>query len=343
MPFPVLLSIIWPRGYQASINKRAPVPVWGWSHVLSCPLHRWLCTTFHLLNVTALDLVDLSEPNEKRKRKEKKSPLMSHGESPRCAHHKNKSEETDRIQVDMKHATLHLQNLPMSVDSVNIPPSLEKWEEVNLHPERSGSRKWKWERKCSSIHSSSELLWSTEYKSDSVTKNTLEVNTHVEVETSPVSQCQVAKQPRWRRPFLSRNHSLEEEFERAKAAVEQRLGWNQLRTGVGDQGQERTGTGAGPAGRCQRGGCRGAMDSAGCRRQEQVGTDTGDRGQGQALKTGRYRRFRQGVSDRSRGTVVGAGARGQAYSLGGVRNRSGTTGGSLGGNGGGLGGTREPG
>ncbi|XP_035276905.1 PEX5-related protein-like isoform X2 [Anguilla anguilla] len=171
-------------------------------------------------NTAALDLVDLSEPSEKRKSKGKKSPLMSRGESPKCTHHKNKSEETDRVQVDVKHATPNLQPLQISVDTASIPTSLEKWEELNLHPERSGSRKWKWERKCSSKHSSSEFLWSTEYKSDSVSKNSLEVITHGEVETSPVSQCHMTKEPRWRGPFLSRNHSLEEEFERAKAAVE---------------------------------------------------------------------------------------------------------------------------
>ncbi|XP_061098647.1 PEX5-related protein-like [Conger conger] len=162
---------------------------------------------------TALDLVDLSEPNGKRKSKEKKSPLMLRGESPKC---KNKSEETDRIQADIKHATPNLPNLQMSVDSVNSPPPLEKWEEVNLHPERSGSKKWKWERKCSSKHSSSEFLCFL-YPMPSFL-----CRVQCAVCRVPCAVCSshMTKDRRWRCPFLSRNHSLEEEFERAKAAVE---------------------------------------------------------------------------------------------------------------------------
>uniref|UniRef100_A0A8C8H570 PEX5-related protein n=1 Tax=Oncorhynchus tshawytscha TaxID=74940 RepID=A0A8C8H570_ONCTS len=68
---------------------------------------------------------------------------------------------------------------------VIIASPLEKWEELNLHPERNGSRKWKLERQHSSRNSSSEHL-----------------------------------KERFGGGLLSRNQSLEEEFERAKAAVE---------------------------------------------------------------------------------------------------------------------------
>ncbi|KAG7456913.1 hypothetical protein MATL_G00240830 [Megalops atlanticus] len=168
---------------------------------------------------TTLDLVDLSEPTERRKSKEKKSPLLSRSDSLRGTPHRRKPDETELIQVDIEQTGCRNPER-VSLDSVNISSSLEKWEEVNLHPERNGSRKWKPERKCSSKHSSSEFLWSTEYTSDPVTKKSLEVNTHVEVEAVPVSQGHMTKERRWGGPFLSRNHSLEEEFERAKAAVE---------------------------------------------------------------------------------------------------------------------------
>ncbi|XP_036410845.1 PEX5-related protein-like [Megalops cyprinoides] len=168
---------------------------------------------------TALDLVDLSEPIERRKSKEKKSPLLSRSDSLRGTPNRRKPDETELIQVDIEQTSCRNPER-VSLDSVNISSSLEKWEEVNLHPERNGSRKWKPERKCSSKHSSSEFLWSTEYTSDPVTKKSLEVNTHVEVEAVPVSQGHMTKDRRWGGPFLSRNHSLEEEFERAKAAVE---------------------------------------------------------------------------------------------------------------------------
>uniref|UniRef100_A0A4W5QYL4 PEX5-related protein n=1 Tax=Hucho hucho TaxID=62062 RepID=A0A4W5QYL4_9TELE len=69
----------------------------------------------------------------------------------------------------------------------NIASPLEKWEELNVHTERNSSRKWKLERRGSSKNSSSELLCKERFGGGAL---------------------------------LSRNQSLEEEFERAKAAVE---------------------------------------------------------------------------------------------------------------------------
>uniref|UniRef100_A0A8C7M710 PEX5-related protein n=1 Tax=Oncorhynchus mykiss TaxID=8022 RepID=A0A8C7M710_ONCMY len=82
-----------------------------------------------------------------------------------------------------------------------IASPLEKWEELNLHPERNGSRKWKLERQHSSRNSSKMA------------------------DTAPLSLCVCEKQGRLCKErfgggLLSRNQSLEEEFERAKAAVE---------------------------------------------------------------------------------------------------------------------------
>ncbi|XP_023696652.1 PEX5-related protein-like isoform X1 [Paramormyrops kingsleyae] len=163
---------------------------------------------------TALDLLDLGEPTESRKSKDKKSPLLSRGESRRSTTSRKKPDETELIQVDMEQTTPSYWNPErMSLDS-------DKWDDVSLHPERERSSKRKLERRCSSRHSSSEFLWTTEYKTppESNTKYSLDVNTSVELEG--VSQRRFSKDQRRGGAFLSRNHSLEEEFEKAKAAVE---------------------------------------------------------------------------------------------------------------------------
>ncbi|KAG7488107.1 hypothetical protein MATL_G00030870 [Megalops atlanticus] len=182
---------------------------------------------------STLDLLDLSEPGERRSSKDKKSPLASRGEGPKCTPHKKKQDDTELIQVDIEQSA-PISRTPerVSLDSVNISSPLEKWEELNHHPERNGSRKWKLERRRSSKNSSNEFLWSTDYKmqSESAAKNSLEANANVEVEALPVSQLnmqyisgrqgRLSKDQRWGSALLSRNQSLEEEFERAKAAVE---------------------------------------------------------------------------------------------------------------------------
>uniref|UniRef100_A0AAR2LDR6 PEX5-related protein n=1 Tax=Pygocentrus nattereri TaxID=42514 RepID=A0AAR2LDR6_PYGNA len=132
---------------------------------------------------SSLDLLDLSEPGERRNSKDRKSPVSS-----KNTPHRKKPDETELIQVDVEQSTPRSRTpVKDSLDSAN-PSPLEKWEELNLHPERTGSRKWKLDRRRSS-------------------KNSGEFG-------------RLSKDQRWGSALLSRNQSLEEEFERAKAAVE---------------------------------------------------------------------------------------------------------------------------
>ncbi|XP_072540255.1 PEX5-related protein isoform X1 [Salminus brasiliensis] len=176
---------------------------------------------------SSLDLLDLSEPGERRNSKDRKSPV-----SGRSTPHRKKPDETELIQVDIEQSTPRSRTpVKDCLDSVTIPSPLEKWEELNLHPERTGSRKWKLERRRSS-KISGEFVWSIDGKiqTETTTKNSLEVNYKVETETSPATQLnkqyisgrhgRLSKDQRWGSALLSRNQSLEEEFERAKAAVE---------------------------------------------------------------------------------------------------------------------------
>ncbi|XP_051986755.1 PEX5-related protein [Xyrauchen texanus] len=165
---------------------------------------------------SSLDLLDLSEPGERRHSKDRKSPLSSTGTP-----YMKKLDETELIQVDVKQ-TIPCSRTPdkVTLDPVAVPSSLEKWEELNPRPERSGSRKWKLERRRSSKNSG-EFVWSMDCKTlDTVPRNSLEVINKVEAEAVPVTQGRLSKDQRWGSTLLSRNQSLEEEFERAKAAVE---------------------------------------------------------------------------------------------------------------------------
>ncbi|XP_029489443.1 PEX5-related protein-like isoform X2 [Oncorhynchus nerka] len=174
---------------------------------------------------STLDLLDLSEPGERRNSKQdKKSPLLSRGDGPKnMPHWKKTTDETELIQVDVEQ-TVPCPHTPerVSLDSVNIASPLEKWEELNVHTERNSSRKWKLERRGSSKNSSSELLWSIDCKTQSEppSKSSLEVNTIAEAEPALAFQGRLSKERFGGGALLSRNQSLEEEFERAKAAVE---------------------------------------------------------------------------------------------------------------------------
>lgn len=62
----------------------------------------------------------------------------------------------DVLRLELTHA------LPLFPEAVSVSSPLEKWEEVSLHPDSAtnGIRKWRLEKKrCTSHHSSSELLW----------------------------------------------------------------------------------------------------------------------------------------------------------------------------------------
>ncbi|XP_035656541.2 PEX5-related protein isoform X4 [Oncorhynchus keta] len=180
---------------------------------------------------SALDLVDLSEPSERSSRKvsvrERPSPLGPRkGNSKNSPRRGNRRDETELIQVEVERASsARTPRAPerVSLESVSSSSPLEKWEEVNLHPEvaLNDSRKRRYENKCTSHHSSSELIWSAEFKTNSSVKNSFEVNSiddedHISALKDPV--------PRQVRPslrhLLGRHHSQEEEFVRAKAAVE---------------------------------------------------------------------------------------------------------------------------
>ncbi|KAK9519358.1 hypothetical protein VZT92_022094 [Zoarces viviparus] len=172
---------------------------------------------------STLDLLDLSEPGERRTSKDKRSPLSSRGNSQKNNSHRKKTDETELIQVEVEQ-TGQSMRAPgrASLDSGTIGSTLEKWEELNINPERNGNRKWKLERRRSSKNASNELLWSIDCKSqiEPLNKNSLEANTKVDPDSALVSQARLAKEPRWGSALLSRHQSLEEEFERAKAAVE---------------------------------------------------------------------------------------------------------------------------
>ncbi|KAL4000528.1 hypothetical protein ACER0C_008299 [Sarotherodon galilaeus] len=181
---------------------------------------------------STLDLLDLSEPGDRRNSRDRKSALLSQGDSQKNTSHRKKTDETELIQVEVEHMGPSMRTPERaSLDSVTIG-SLDKWEELNPNPERNGNRKWKLERRRSSKNSSNEFLWSIDCKTqiDSSNKNTLEANTKLEPESALASQlnrqyisgrhARLTKEQRWGSALLSRHQSLEEEFERAKAAVE---------------------------------------------------------------------------------------------------------------------------
>ncbi|XP_054872519.1 PEX5-related protein isoform X2 [Amphiprion ocellaris] len=164
---------------------------------------------------STLDLLDLSEPVERRNSRDRKSLLSSVQKNNR-----KKTDETELIQVEAEQTGPSMRTPERtSLDSVTIC-SLDKWEDLTPNPERNGNRKWKLERRRSSKNSSNEFLWSIDCKTqlDSSNKNTLEAK--VEPESALASQARLTKEQRWGSALLSRHQSLEEEFERAKAAVE---------------------------------------------------------------------------------------------------------------------------
>ncbi|XP_057190166.1 PEX5-related protein isoform X2 [Triplophysa rosa] len=160
---------------------------------------------------TALDLVDLSEPCERRWSWDIRSPRGSRKNGfSKSSLRRKKTDETELIQVETEPSSPSPSNPERaSLDSVSSSP-MEKWEEVSLHPDSAlnRGRKWRYERKrCTSNHSSSELLW----------HSALELSISTESDPGPAPQRQ---KPQLGSALLGRQHSLEEEFVRAKAAVE---------------------------------------------------------------------------------------------------------------------------
>ncbi|XP_021790334.1 PEX5-related protein isoform X10 [Papio anubis] len=113
---------------------------------------------------------------------------------------------------------------PVTSNTADIQTQLEKWDDVKFHGDRNTKGHPMAERKsCSSRTGSKELLWSSEHRSQpelSGGKSALNSESASELELVAPTQARLTKEHRWGSALLSRNHSLEEEFERAKAAVE---------------------------------------------------------------------------------------------------------------------------
>uniref|UniRef100_A0A8C8RE59 PEX5-related protein n=1 Tax=Pelusios castaneus TaxID=367368 RepID=A0A8C8RE59_9SAUR len=171
---------------------------------------------------SGLDLLDLSEPVLQTQSKTKKSENISKGESLKALTHRKKTDNSDLINVDAE-KKVQTMRAPekSSLDLVSIQTQLEKWDEVKFRGERNSKGQSATERKSSSSRApSKELLWSTENRLQSEltgVKSALESDAVSDLELAPARS---TKEQRWGGSFLSRNHSLEEEFERAKAAVE---------------------------------------------------------------------------------------------------------------------------
>lgn len=175
-------------------------------------------------NTAALDLVDLSELGESsggsNKDRRKRSPLRRKGSS-KSPRRRVKPEETELIQVQVEHLPASPRTPErISLDSVSLSSPLDKWDEVSLDVEDGGRRR-RYEKRCTSHHSSSELLWSAEFKTDPLTKNNFDIRSFDDLDfISSTQDCGPSRQRRRTRSLLVRNESLEDEFVRAKAAVE---------------------------------------------------------------------------------------------------------------------------
>ncbi|XP_074543954.1 PEX5-related protein isoform X2 [Halichoeres trimaculatus] len=176
---------------------------------------------------TALDLVDLSDPGESSgngssvssNKEQRRSPLRRKGSS-KSPRRRTKPDETELIQVEVEHLPASPRTPErISLDSVSLSSPLDKWDDLNLDGEDAGRRRY--EKRCTSHHSSSELLWSAEFKTDPLTKTAFEVHSFDDLDFIPSSQdCGASRQRRRTRSLLARKESLEDEFVRAKAAVE---------------------------------------------------------------------------------------------------------------------------
>ncbi|XP_032754420.1 PEX5-related protein isoform X5 [Rattus rattus] len=169
---------------------------------------------------TGLDLLDLSEPVSQTQTKAKKSESSSKSSSL-----KKKADGSDLISADAEQRAQALRGPETSsLDLADIQTQLEKWDDVKFHGDRTSKGHLMAERKsCSSRAGSKELLWSSEHRSQpelSTGKSALNSESASELELVAPAQARLTKEHRWGSALLSRNHSLEEEFERAKAAVE---------------------------------------------------------------------------------------------------------------------------
>ncbi|KAJ7324742.1 hypothetical protein JRQ81_017762 [Phrynocephalus forsythii] len=172
-----------------------------------------------------LDLLDLSEPASQTQSKTKNVESSSRGENLKASNHRKKSDNPDLISVDAEQKIQPLRGPEKSsLDLVNIQAQLEKWDEVRFRGDKHAKGFSAPEKTpASSRAPSKEFLWSTENRSPSElasVKTALESDSASDLELAPAPKVRSTKEQHWRGALLSRNHSLEEEFERAKAAVE---------------------------------------------------------------------------------------------------------------------------
>ncbi|XP_053316183.1 PEX5-related protein [Spea bombifrons] len=164
-----------------------------------------------------LDFLDLSEPITPTQTKGKKSDVTLKGDASKGQSIKKKVEEPELLKAETDRST------KSSLDLVHIQTQLEKWGDGHFRGDKSSDGHRALERKSSSKEASKELLWCADIKpppdSEKV-DNMVEREPGAELDLVPTSRGQLTRESRLVGPFLSRNHSLEEEFERAKAAVE---------------------------------------------------------------------------------------------------------------------------
>ncbi|XP_075058277.1 PEX5-related protein isoform X1 [Mixophyes fleayi] len=171
-----------------------------------------------------LDLLDLSEPITPTQSKGKKSESSLKGEASKVQSIKKKVDDSDFIKSEAERSTKTVK-IPekSSLDLVHIQTQLEKWGDGCFRGDKSSEGHRVQERKSSSKASSKELLWSADGRSqaDAVRdRNNVETEQASELELVPAAKGQLVRESRLGGATLSRNQSLEEEFERAKAAVE---------------------------------------------------------------------------------------------------------------------------
>ncbi|KAM4772633.1 PEX5-related protein [Rhinophrynus dorsalis] len=166
-----------------------------------------------------LDLLDLSEPLTPTQSKGRKAEAALKGESSKGQSIKKKVDECDLIKAESDRSSKSVR-IPekTSLDLVHIQTQLEKWGDGRFRGDKSSEGHRGLERKSSSKEASKELLWSADVRSQADAtrgNNMMESERVPDLESVPATKGQLT-----RAPFLSRNQSLEEEFERAKAAVE---------------------------------------------------------------------------------------------------------------------------
>eukprot|EP00064_Thunnus_orientalis_P020692 superscaffoldBa00005831_g20837 len=87
----------------------------------------------------------------------RRSPLRRKGSS-RSPRRRMRPDETELIQVEVEQLPASPRTPErISLDSVSLSSPLDKWDEVNLDVEDGGCRR-RCEKRCTSHHSSSELL-----------------------------------------------------------------------------------------------------------------------------------------------------------------------------------------